>query len=737
MIKLLISFLLTLSIFANSTGDNEIPKDLMKIGLTPFSHEGKKYIAAHFKNYPHWHTYWTNPGDAGLPIEADFTINGEKKNVDIYEWPIPKKFNEQGDIVTFGFEDEYSLFYSIPNDLKIQDIKIHFKWLICKNICIPGEKIVNATFREGAFISDELALQVPPQTIKERFLALPPLKDIPSYLDISLVKLKDNFALLFNISKPYINLRKDTDVIIPYTTLPLTYKRETLYQDNSKSIYGKYTFDWDGEYTEPEMPLPQDGKFQKPINIKLLFQDPVSGETYTIIKEATSIALTSADQFETFFKTLTPILKDGPTKVAENDKPQFFEKVNQNSSSNNIFYYFVLAFFGGLLLNIMPCVLPVISLKLFGLVKHSQEGSKSIFKHNISYSLGVMFTFLALALVISVLKASGQSIGWGFQLQSASFVAIMIVIIFVMALNLFGLFEFKTPGGSKLGSVELRDSFSGDFLGGVLATILSTPCSAPFLGTALTFAFSESHFTIFTIFMAIGLGLSFPFILTAFFPRMIHFLPKPGMWMINFKYVLAFTLILTTIWLIDVYAALTDSSLSVMQMNTALSLLFFVFLVRKKMTKNILVTLLITVPALYLIYQSQIVSDHNILGDSSIITDKNKSSGLYWQKWSIESMNKNISDRKLTFIDFTAKWCMTCKVNEKLVIDTNDFKKLVSDNNMELLIGDWTRRDPEIGEWLKTQGFVGVPAYFLINKNGELIKLGETITINELKKNIE
>jgi len=695
--------------------------------MSPITIDGQTYLAANFKNYPHWHTYWINPGDAGLPIEATFKINGEEKVLDVKEWPIPKRFKEDGDIMTFGYEDEYTLFFPISQDLNDEKIEAHFKWLICKNICIPGEKHINGEIKDSAFITSDNDFQVSMDEMKSRFSKLPQTKDIPSYFDISLVKQGENLVFIYSLSKEVKEVPITSNIISVYPMLPFSFKRETLYKDSKNSLYGRYTMDWDGVYMDPEMPLPASGKFEKPFNFKFLFVDPVSNETYVISKSFSSYSSDINGQFESFFKILKPIQQI-------DDKKEHNKAEESVSDGRNIFYYLIMAFVGGLILNIMPCVLPVISLKLFSLIGHSNESKKSIFRHNIAYSVGVISTFFALAGVITVLKNTGEQIGWGFQLQSPSFVALMIVVIFIMALNMFGLFEFRTPGGSKLGSVELRDSFSGDFIGGVLATILSTPCSAPFLGTALTFAFSESTTTIFGIFFAIGLGLSSPFLLTAFFPALIKFLPRPGMWMDHVKKILGLTLVLTTIWLLDVFSALTDSSLALLKINTGLVLIFFIFYMRAKMTKKIFFSIALLIPTIILIYQAQATIISYGESGSNMLNDKNRSSEITWHKWSEEKMNNNMRINKLTFIDFTAKWCITCKVNEKLVIDTDGFRKLMAENNVELMLGDWTKRDPQIGSWLKSQGFVGVPAYFVINKKGELVKLGETITLSEIKE---
>lgn len=730
MFKNLILFIFT-AYFSFTSLAEQIPKDLMKVNVAPVTIEGQKYIAASFINYPHWHTYWVNPGDSGLPIEAEFKIDGEKKDFDVYEWPIPKRYTEQGDIITFGYEDQYTIFYSVPNNIELKNISIHFKWLICKNICIPGEKKFHATFTEGSFQSKDNDFTLELNELQSRFSKLPRVRDIPSYFDINLVKLQDGLSLIYSINQSVDSISKENNIFSIYPLLPFSFKRESVYKDKKNQIYAKYTLDWDGQYMEPEMVLPDSGVFESPFEFKFLVNDPVTKEVYIIKKTFSSINVNSADQFSSFFKLLTPIEMN--TTKSTSEDTQIENSVNSNSS---LLRYILFAFLGGLILNIMPCVLPVISLKLFGLVRHGHESSKSVFKHNIIYSLGVLSTFLALALVVTFIKSTGEQVGWGFQLQSPSFVAIMIVVIFTMALNLFGLFEFRTPGGGKLGNVTIKDSFQGDFLSGVLATILSTPCSAPFLGTALTFAFTESSSTIVLIFLSIGLGMAAPFIITAFFPRLIHFLPKPGMWMVHFKNILAFSLILTTLWLLDVFLALTDSSYSLLQMNIALSFVFLAFYIRAKMTKKKIFTIILFAASFYLVYQSQIVNPNQISGGSSLINDKNKNSEITWEKWEESKMNDYIKNKQLTFIDFTAKWCMTCKVNERIVIDTQGFRDLIKTNDVKLMIGDWTKKDPQIGAWLESQGFVGVPAYFIINKNGELIKLGETITINKIKEHL-
>ncbi|MCR9205078.1 MAG: thioredoxin family protein, partial [Halobacteriovoraceae bacterium] len=358
----------------------------------------------------------------------------------------------------------------------------------------------------------------------------------------------------------------------------------------------------------------------------------------------------------------------------------------------------------------------------------------------IFYALGVLSTFLVLAIAVLGLKSTGENVGWGFQLQSPVFVALMILVLFVFALNLFGLYEFSTPGGKSLGNVELKKGMAGDFLGGVLATILSTPCSAPFLGTALTFAFTASTFEIILTFQAIGLGLAFPFILTGLFPGAIKFLPKPGMWMESVKKFLGLTLLLTAIWLLDVFVSLTSGNVPLMKLNTGLILVFFAIYYQKHISKKLhwraIFYILALLPFLSLFSSPLSISSANTTGETDLIREKNHGGEIVWESWSEQKMDDFKSKGELVFIDFTAKWCFTCKVNEKLVLDTDGFRDLVKEKNIKLLLGDWTKYDPVIGAFLKKHGYVGVPAYFIQKPDGSLVKLGETITLSKIEKNL-
>lgn len=299
---------------------------------------------------------------------------------------------------------------------------------------------------------------------------------------------------------------------------------------------------------------------------------------------------------------------------------------------------------------------------------------------------------------------------------------------------MFGVFEFATPGGKVLGNIQTKEGFVGDFLSGILATILSTPCSAPFLGTALTFAFTSSSASIFLIFITIGLGLASPFILTGIFPSLVSFLPKPGNWMSILKKILGLTLILTIVWLFDVYNALVDGSANLTKLITALVFIFVGLSIIKRKEKWMgAVAFLTALLFIINLTTNTVISSKD--EQTALIRDKS-AHGFNWEAWSFDKMKEYKTNRQLVFIDFTAKWCFTCKVNEKLVLDTKEFKQFVEDNNIKLLIGDWTKRDEVIGTFLRQNGLVGVPAYFIQKKDGTLVNLGETVTISRIKESI-
>lgn len=726
LLRILVIFL---SVNTSIFSEEPIPEKPLKFGLQLIKSDGNEYLALNFENHPHWHTYWKNPGDAGLPIKNIFSVDNKEIKFEELEWPAPKRYIEPGDLWAYGYEGTYSIFYKISkqdfNRYSGKKIELKSTWLICKNICIPGQELSEFKLNPGNLVNLKKDQSSPLNSneIISRFQSLPKTGLIPDYLNMKLSKGKANNTLVMTyevkntIDTSYLN---KNNLLYFFPKLPFDVKHETLIVE-SASLRGITEISWDGEYQSPPEDLPANGIFKKPYVLTFLFSDPITKKSIVIEKKF--------DRFE-----VTPVATPVTTK-SENASNNTNSSVINAQETNTLVYYLALAFVGGLILNIMPCVLPVISIKLFGLVKYRNESHRKIIKHNVFYTLGILFTFAILATIVLSLKSIGSQVGWGFQLQSPNFIAVMIIGLFIFALNLFGLFEFSTPGGSKLGNVTIKDSFFGDFLSGILATVLSTPCSAPFLGTALTFAFTSSSLEIYLIFSMIGLGLASPFILTAFYPKLVAFIPKPGNWMNTVKKLLGLSLVLTALWLFDVYNALVDGQAHLLKLGTVLVFIYLGFFILRKKEKLFgAISFLVALGLFLNLSTSKIVASTDT--QTALIKDK-QSKGLDWQPWSELRMNDHKTNGETVFIDFTAKWCFTCKVNERLVLDTEAFKTLVKESNLKLLIGDWTKRDEIIGSFLRKNGLVGVPAYFIQKKDGTLVNLGETVTIARIKKYLE
>lgn len=693
-----LSLLLTLSAFA---------EDFAKVTATVFEVEDENKLAITFEHTPHWHTYWKNPGDAGLATKFKFKKDGRALEFEAHPWPVPTTLNE-GDLKAYAYEGKVSYFFDIPNGFEDAIVTLKTQYLICKDICIPGE----------ADLTIDLSEIKKSKSLVSAFNQLPiRLENNPSKFDMTL-NFNEKGQLVLHYAMSDIgkdDLPDDSNLLTPYLTTMFTYGHEVLgYDPVLKTVFGEIPIDWNGEYQEPTVDLPKDGIFVESINADFLL---VRKGKRAVIFSTTfdDFNLKGYQSFHNF------VVKNTNVTTVE----------SENASDLSIWKILLFALFGGFILNFMPCVLPVISLKLFALVAHSDESKSKILKHNMSYTLGVLSTFISLALVIILLKSSGESVGWGFQMQSPTFVLSMLTLMCVMAMNMLGLFEFITPGGRTLGTKELKSGFSGDFLNGVLATILATPCSAPFLGAALGYAFTTSTLNIFLIFTFIGLGLSAPFIITGLIPSLVKKLPRPGAWMEKLKMILGLSLLLTAAWLYDVLASQIDYSFNGIYLNTFLLLLFFAFYFRKNISRIFAWNVLFFILPVLVLFSGVQNGMLEVYEGNSISSSK---SGLNWKKWSEEAVEKS---KGPALINFTASWCLTCKVNKKVVLSSDAFKKLVKDKSVELFEGDWTKRDDSITKFLKQHKTISVPAYFIKKKSGELIFLGETISVNKIQTHLE
>jgi len=409
--------------------------------------------------------------------------------------------------------------------------------------------------------------------------------------------------------------------------------------------------------------------------------------------------------------------------------------------TGNIWKYLLMAFLGGVILNIMPCVLPVLSIKAMSIVKQAHENKSVIMKHSFAYTGGILFSFFVLAAVIVVMKLAGEAVGWGFQFQNTAFVMVLTSMIFVFALSLFDVFIISPPGMTAATKASGKSGFSGSFFSGIFAVLLATPCSAPMLGTALGFAFSQPPVLIVIFFLLIGLGLALPFILLGFNPKLMKVIPKPGEWMNIFKEVMGFLLLGTAVWLLHVVYQQNGGDYLLRVLIYLVFLGFatwlygrFVRFDHSKFTQWMFTFLAVVIVAgsvwLFLPY-----SEVKALPNAENTSMEKGFEG--WLNFSPELVDELVEKGEPVFVDFGAKWCMTCLSNEKTVITTNEMKEAFAAKKVNLIKGDYTRKNPVMHEFMKKFGRAGVPFYVLYNPGKEPVLFPEIITIPMLKKALE
>jgi thiol:disulfide interchange protein len=359
-----------------------------------------------------------------------------------------------------------------------------------------------------------------------------------------------------------------------------------------------------------------------------------------------------------------------------------------------------MAFVGGLILNLMPCVLPVLTLKIFSFSQ--QKNSRELKLQAWAYTAGVIASFVFIAALLIALKASGQAIGWGFQLQSAWFVGALVYLFFVLGLAMFGSLEI---GSSFMGTGQAateQGGIKGSFFTGVLATVVASPCTAPFMGTALGFAVAQDWYTALLVFAALGAGMAFPFLLLSYWPKLQQYLPKPGQWMERFKQFMAFPLWATAIWLLTVVTA-QAGSLGMAIILCGCLLIAMAIWFEGKIGR--LLKIVFSIIAISLLLSPELRPENN--------PSQNNLSNAY----SPAKLAQLRSEGKAVFINVTADWCITCKVNEQIVLGSREFEEALTINDVSYIIADWTSYDPEISTLLAQYRRTGIPLYLLFPKN--------------------
>ena len=617
-------------------------------------------VGLEFNLSPGWHTYWENPGDSGEGASIKWNLPSGFKASTIL-WPGPKRIPVEP-LMTYGYEDKALLLTEIKSPKEFSNpVKISAKinWLTCKDICIPQEGQVDMTLIKGQKVANQFTSK-----LKEVALTVP--KNFPSPYRVSVIN-----------EKIFLQFEKE----------------------GSRNISEAYFFP--NEY----------GLINYTADQKLERND-----------NSFSLELSSAEvQLKT--NTLKGVLKlkvDGIKEFYTLDLP-LEKNTNNPLVTISLLTAIIFAFLGGIILNAMPCVFPILSIKILSFIEQSQGSKEKLFHHGLVFSAGVLTTFLAVSALLIFLRASGEAIGWGYQLQSPWVVSLLIYLFVVIGIVFMGNIVLGSSFGNLGTLVQNQKDLTSSFFTGVLAVVVASPCTAPFMGPALGLALLQPGLKSIVIFLALGIGFSLPYLILSIYPQLLSKLPKPGEWMQTLKQIMAFPMWASALWLAWVLSSQVDMQSVFAVLLGALLIALGLWLLEKTQNSASILRRLTLIFSLGLmifsIWLLPIASDNN---SPSLKNEENA--------FSVQKLSSLRSEQKMVFLNFTADWCITCKVNEAIALNQEKVKKILDEKNIIYLKADWTRKDPEIASMLASYGRTGVPLYLLFPSQGDPIILPELLT---------
>jgi thiol:disulfide interchange protein/DsbC/DsbD-like thiol-disulfide interchange protein len=613
---------------------------------------GTMTVALEEKIAPGWHTYWKNPGDAGAPTDIQWTLPVGWKAGAI-QWARPKRL-PVGPLMDYGYEGTpwFLTTLTAPADAKGPvTISGHASWLVCQQICVPEDAVVTLTLPVGP--------QTPDPAVAKDFAAARALLPVASPWKLT--------YSIGNGGAPGNTL----DIYVAAPALAATHPKSADFFPATSGII--------------KNAAPQLAGYAKDGLVLRLTPGPNAKGVLQGL-----LVLTSSD---------------GSTQALDVSVPQGVVPAAEFSDSESgdlsLWLAMLFALVGGLILNVMPCVLPILAMKALSLATHGKEGRSESF----AYAAGAVLSFAALGLAIVLLRQGGQSVGWGFQLQSPIAVAGFALLVFAVALNLSGLFEVGSITAGE--SLTRKSGFTGAFFTGVLAVAVAAPCTAPFMAAALGFALTQGALPALLVFVSLGLGFALPFLLLGLWPRALAFIPKPGPWMLIFKQVLAFPMYGAAAWLVWVLAqeAGPYGVAIILAAFIALALAAWLWSITRNLARRGQVigagaALLILLGGLFGV---------SLLRDASAAPVA--SSAKAGEPYTAAKLASLRAAGRPVFVDATAAWCITCLVNEDAVLSRPSVKGVFAGKNVAYLVADWTNQNPEITQLLKDNGRSGVPLY--------------------------
>ena len=632
-----------------------------------------------------WHSYWQYPGESGKALKVKWILPKDSV-VSPLQWPLPERIHF-GSVVNFGYKKNFLLMseLSLPKEQIYRKVNIQaqVEWLICKEVCIPLTQSVSLEIYRSGLKSSDLKAGLPGRkgreaTKKSYHIGIPlevaleqnakkhQERDIETHW---LSEFNKWSARIPKISNEEIKLQSAGE----HWLVNISTEKKMQILDIIPLSKGLFSL-------QPPVVL------SKNTYQHSLFINPSSGEKIVhTVSEAGNALRTLA------------VFKDQDAKVGIIYNFTYWKK--------SIVWFLLLAFLGGIILNFMPCVLPIVFLKFSNTVEQSQQKTSVMILGNIFYSLGVIFSFILLAFVLLLFKKGGESIGWGFQMQSPYFLLSIILFFVLISFGFMGWFSISLPAIPFFHRGQ--NSFK-HFLTGILSTTAASPCTAPFMGAAIGYAFSGSIFQIVMVFLFLGLGLSFPYILLSVFPKWIQYMPLPGSWSHKLKHLMAFPMLVTSAWLIHLLNRQVPEHL--FPLLFSLLLLTFGFWLLHNVKQGWLLKwfsrLIIIIALIYPfthLYQ-------RINTEVSYIP---------WEAFSLEKMEEIHSGGQALFINFTADWCLTCKLNERITFRNKKVIHFFKERQIRALKGDWTNKNPEITTVLERYQRAGIPFYLYFPAEGK------------------
>ncbi|QTN30312.1 thioredoxin family protein [Rhodoferax sp. AJA081-3] len=649
------------------------------------------WLGLQLKHLPHWHTYWTNPGDSGLPTTLQWNLPAGLTAGDI-AWPTPRRI-PVGSMANFGYEDTVLLPVplTVGKDFKpgangMLEVGLTANWLVCRQECIPQEgKFVLQVPAQGSTASHGSAFEASRAASPQALTGSAQAKLQGDAMVVSVSGLPASW------SGRALQVFPETAHIVEPVTTP---QASDAVGTGAASAGTPPTQAWSNGVWSAHFPLSTQRE-SAPANLPVVL---------VLGTESLRTVATISGTWPAVGAT---------TPVAAATTPALQPVTADTGGLGAWGLALLAAVLGGLILNLMPCVLPVLAIKVLGFARHSEHSRASQRAQGLAYTAGVVLSFVALGALMLALRASGEQLGWGFHLQSPAVLAALATLFTLLGLNLAGVFEIGSLLPHSVASMQARHPVVDAFLSGVLAVAIASPCTAPFMGASLGYAISLPAAQALGIFAALGLGLALPFLAAAWVPAVGNWLPRPGAWMDTLRRFMAFPMLATVVWLVWVLGHLSgvDGAGALLALLLTLSLLVWSLNLEGR-SRTVFASISI----------AALLGLTGAIGPLVIKTEDNTTastgasslaSTALWQAWAPGKVEAELAAGRPVFVDFTAAWCITCQYNKKTTLANAEVLADMRARNVTLLRADWTRRDPAITVALEALGRSGVPVYVL------------------------